>query len=67
MVIPYNAIMTPAARRRDHDTGGTPANRRKTKNDILDDLAESRDQIAEGKGIVMKQALQEIGAKHGFV
>ena len=25
MVITYNAILTPAARRREHDTGGTPA------------------------------------------
>ena len=25
MVITYNANMTPAARRREHDTGGTPA------------------------------------------
>ena len=39
----------------------------KTKNDILEDLAESRQQMAEGSGVDMKQALQEMGAKHGFV
>lgn len=39
----------------------------KTKKDILDDLAESREQTAEGKGVDMKTALQEIGARHGFV
>lgn len=39
----------------------------KTKKDIFDDLAESREQTAEGKGVDMKTALQEIGARHGFV
>lgn len=39
----------------------------KTKKDILNDLAESREQTAEGKGVDMKTALQEIGARHGFV
>ena len=39
----------------------------KTKKDIRDDLAESREQTAEGKGVDMKTALQEIGARHGFV
>ena len=50
-------------------TASKPANPfiPKSKNDILADLSESRKQIAEGKGIEMKQALQEIGVKHGFV
>lgn len=39
----------------------------KSKKDILEDLAESRKQITEGKGVDMKQALQEMGANHGFV
>ena len=39
----------------------------KSRNEILEDLAESRKQIAESSGVDMKQALQEIGAKHGFV
>lgn len=39
----------------------------KSKDDILEDLSESRKQIAEGKGVDMKQALQEMGAKHGFI
>ena len=39
----------------------------KTKKDILEDLAESRKQISEGSGVDMKQALQEMGEKHGFV
>lgn len=39
----------------------------KSKNDILDDLAESRQQIADGSCVDMKQALQEMGAKHGFI
>lgn len=39
----------------------------KSKKDILDDLTESREQIADGKGVDMKQALQEMGAKHSFI
>ncbi len=50
-------------------TASKPANpfTPKTKKDILDDLAESRKQIFQGKGVEMKQALQEIRAKHDFV
>ncbi len=39
----------------------------KNKNDILYNLSESRKQIAEGSGVDMKQALREMGVKHGFV
>ena len=39
----------------------------KSKKDILDDLSKSREQIADGKGVDMKEALQEMGAKHGFL
>lgn len=34
---------------------------------ILSDLAESREQIANGEGVDMRDALNEIGRKHGFV
>lgn len=34
---------------------------------ILSDLTESRQQIAEGKGADMKDALNESGKQHGFV
>lgn len=34
---------------------------------VLSDLAESRQQIAEGKGIDMNKALEEMGKKHGFI
>ncbi|MCR5211266.1 MAG: hypothetical protein K6C41_01815 [Lachnospiraceae bacterium] len=39
----------------------------KTEKDVLADLEESRKQISEGKGVDMKQALEEMGARHGFV
>ncbi len=39
----------------------------KTEKDILDDLEESRKQISEGKGVDMKQALEEMSARHDFV
>lgn len=34
---------------------------------ILSDLAESRQQIAEGRGIDMGDALKELGKQHGFL
>lgn len=34
---------------------------------ILSDLAESREQIANGEGVDMRDALNEMGRKHGFV
>lgn len=34
---------------------------------ILADLAESRAQIAEGKGVDMEQALTKMGERHGFL
>lgn len=34
---------------------------------ILSDLAESREQIANGEGMDMRDALNEMGRKHGFV
>lgn len=34
---------------------------------VLSDLAESRQQIAEGKGENMKDALREMGKTHGFI
>lgn len=34
---------------------------------VLSDLAESRQQVAEGKGRDMNQALQEMGKMHGFI
>ena len=39
----------------------------KTESQILDDLAESRRQIEDGKGIDMKSALEQMGADHGFI
>lgn len=39
----------------------------KTESQILDDLAESRRQIEEGKGIDMKSALEQMGTDHGFI
>ncbi len=39
----------------------------KTEKDILADLEESRKQISEGKGVDMRQALEEMRARHGFV
>ena len=46
-----------------------PANpyTRKTEQQILDDLAESRRQIEDGQGLDMKAALKEMGADHGFI
>lgn len=38
-----------------------------TEEQILSDLAESRDQIAAGQGQDMKKALEEMGKKYGFV
>ena len=38
-----------------------------TKEQVLADLAESRRQIAEGKGMDARQALDEMGRKHGFI
>lgn len=34
---------------------------------ILSDLAESRRQIADGRGLDMKDALNRIGRQHGFI
>lgn len=34
---------------------------------ILSDLAESREQIAAGKGLNMKDALDKMGEQHGFI
>lgn len=34
---------------------------------ILSDLSESRQQIADGKGLDMDDALNELGKQHGFV
>lgn len=39
----------------------------KSEDQILNDLAESRKQIDEGKGLNMKSALEQIGADHGFI
>ena len=33
---------------------------------ILSDLAESRQQISDGKGLDMEDALKRIGKQHGF-
>ena len=46
-----------------------PANpfSRKTESQILEDLRESRQQIEEGKGVEMKDALMQMGADHGFI
>jgi len=34
---------------------------------VLSDLSESRQQIAEGKGLDMKDALNELGKQYGFL
>lgn len=34
---------------------------------VLSDLAESRRQIAEGKGMDMGKALRDMGKRHGFI
>ena len=34
---------------------------------ILSDLAESRQQISDGKGLDMKDALKKMGKQHGFI
>ena len=34
---------------------------------VASDLAESRQQIAEGKGLNMEAALNELGRNHGFL
>ena len=34
---------------------------------VTSDLAESRRQIAEGRGLNMKDALNELGRNHGFL
>ena len=39
----------------------------KTEKDILSDLDESRRQISAGQGADMKQALLDMGERHGFV
>lgn len=38
-----------------------------TVKSVLSDLAESRQQIAEGNGLDMGNALEELGKQHGFV
>ena len=38
-----------------------------TTEQILSDLAESRQQIADGRGLDMKDALNKIGRQHGFI
>lgn len=38
-----------------------------TVKSVLFDLAESRQQIAEGNGLDMEDALEELGKQHGFV
>ena len=38
-----------------------------TEEQILSDLAQSRQEIADGKGVNMKEALAEMGEKHGFI
>ena len=38
-----------------------------TAEQILSDLEESRNQIAAGQGLDMKNALEEMGKKYGFV
>lgn len=35
--------------------------------DVLEDLRISRQQIENGEGIKMKNALEEMGQKHGFI
>ena len=39
----------------------------KTESQILEDLAESRKQIENGLGMSMKEALEQMGADHGFI
>lgn len=34
---------------------------------VLSDLAESRQQIADGKGLDMEDALNKMGKQHGFI
>lgn len=34
---------------------------------VMSDLSESRSQISEGKGLDMKDALEELGKQHGFL
>ena len=34
---------------------------------ILSDLAESRQQISDGKGLDMEDALKRMGKQHGFI
>ena len=50
-------------------TAGKPANPFTPigASQVLSDLAKSRQQIAEGKGIDMNEALKEMGKKHGFI
>lgn len=50
-------------------TSNKPANPfvPKSEKDILSDLEESRKQIEEGQGVNMKQALKEMGVRHGFI
>ncbi len=38
-----------------------------TEEQILSDLAQSRQEIADGKGVNMKEALAKMGEKHGFI
>ncbi len=38
-----------------------------TREQILEDLAESRQQIADGKGEPAEAVMEEIGKKHGFI
>ncbi len=50
-------------------TSGKPANPfvPVSAKQVLSDLAESRQQISEGKGLDMKDALNELGKQHGFL
>lgn len=38
-----------------------------TSNQILSDLEESRNQIARGEGLDMKEALEDLGRKYAFI
>ncbi len=38
-----------------------------SKDQVLSDLAESRQQIADGKGLDMEDELNRIGKQHGFI
>ena len=38
-----------------------------TTEQVMNDLAESRRQIADGQGITMQDAMKELGKQHGFV